>query len=60
MAAKKKKRKGRKVDVFAGKGSTAGKLKTERERKQARLDEIMGRKSKPTKGGRTNKKRKGY
>lgn len=49
MSKKKMKKKNvrRKVDKFAkDKQSTAGKLLTERERKQKRLDEIMGKKPK--------------
>ena len=42
MAAKKKAKK-RKVDVFAqSKGSVASRLRTERERHAARLEEITG------------------
>ncbi len=41
--AAKKKNKGRKADAFGSVSDTANQLKRNRNKKQARLDEIMGR-----------------
>ena len=42
MKDKKTPTKKRKADVLAGKGSVAGKVKKNRQRKQSRLGDIMG------------------